>query len=58
MRSVRAHIERALAEDPEAAVVVVADKNSATGVVVQAMDQCRLAGAKSVSLAAGREAAP
>jgi len=58
VRSVRAHVERALAEDPEAAVVVVADRNSATGVVVQAMDQCRLAGAKNVSLAASREAAP
>jgi biopolymer transport protein ExbD len=58
VRSVRAHVERALAEDPEAAVVVVADRNSLTGVVVQAMDQARLAGATSVSLAAGREAAP
>lgn len=58
VRSVRAHVERALAEDPEAAVVVVADKDSATGVVVQAMDQCRLAGAKSVSLAASREGGP
>ncbi len=55
VRSVRGLIERALAEDPEAGVVVVADKNSSTGVVVQAMDQCRLAGAKSVSLAASRQ---
>jgi len=55
VRSVRGLIERALAEDPEAGVVVVADKNSSTGVVVRAMDQCRLAGARSVSLAAGRE---
>jgi biopolymer transport protein ExbD len=55
VRSVRAHIERALAEDPESGVVVVADKNSSTGVVVQAMDQCRLAGAAQVSLAARRE---
>ena len=55
VRSVRAHLERALAEDPESGVVVVADKNSNTGVVVQAMDQCRLAGAQTVSLAAKRE---
>jgi len=55
VRSVRGHIERALAEDPEAGVVIVADKDSNTGVVVQAMDQCRLAGAKNVSLAAKRE---
>ncbi len=55
VRSVRGHIERALAEDPEAGVVVVADKNSVTGVVVEAMDQCRLAGAQNVSLAANRQ---
>ncbi len=55
VRSVRAHVERALAEDPESGVVVVADKKSNTGVVVQAMDQCRLAGAQTVSLAAKRE---
>jgi biopolymer transport protein ExbD len=58
VRSVRAHVERALAEDPESAVVVVADQGSRTGVVVQAMDQCRLAGARQVSLAASREAGP
>jgi len=33
-------------------VIVVADKHSETGVVVRVMDQCRLAGAKRVSLAA------
>jgi biopolymer transport protein ExbD len=55
VRSVRALIERALAEDPESGVVIVADKESNTGTVVQAMDQCRLAGAKNVSLAAKRE---
>ncbi|OEU81377.1 MAG: biopolymer transporter ExbD [Desulfobacterales bacterium C00003060] len=56
VRSVRAHIERCLAENLEAAVVIVADKNSHTGVVIQVMDQCRLAGAKNVSIAASRPA--
>jgi len=55
-RSVRGLVERALVEDPEAGVVIVADKGSETGQVVKVMDQCRLAGAKSVSLAARREA--
>jgi len=55
VRSVRALVERALAEDPESGVVIVADKDSNTGTVVQAMDQCRLAGAMNVSLAAKRE---
>jgi len=56
VRSVRAHVARALAENPESAVVVVADRASQTGVVIQVMDQCRLAGVKNVSLAAQREA--
>jgi biopolymer transport protein ExbD len=55
VRSIRPLIERALAEDPESAVVIVADKASETGDVVAVMDQCRLAGAKDVSLAANRE---
>jgi biopolymer transport protein ExbD len=55
VRGIRPLIERALAEDPESGVVVVADKRSETGDVVKVMDQCRLAGAKNVSLAAKRE---
>jgi len=55
IRSVRALVERALAEEPGSGVVVVADKRSMTGAVVKVMDQCRLAGAKDVSLAAKRE---
>ena len=56
VRSVRGLVERALAEDPEGGVVVVADKASETGAVVAVMDQCRLAGARNVSLAAKQEA--
>jgi biopolymer transport protein ExbD len=52
VRSVRAHIERCLAENPEAAVVIVADKQSITDMVIRVMDQCRLAGARNVSIAA------
>ena len=55
VRSVRGLVERALAEDPEGGVVIVADKTSETGVVVAVMDQARLAGAGNVSLAARRE---
>ena len=54
VRSVRGLVERALAEDPDSGIVVVADRSSETGVVIQVMDQCRLAGAKNVSLAAER----
>jgi biopolymer transport protein ExbD len=51
-RAVRANVERALAENPEGSVVVVADKASVTGVAILVMDSCRLAGAANVSLAA------
>ena len=52
VRAVRANVERALAENPEGAVVVVADKSSSTGIAIQVMDGCRMAGATNVSLAA------
>jgi biopolymer transport protein ExbD len=45
-------VERALAENPEGTVVVVADKASSTGTAIMVMDGCRMAGAKNVSLAA------
>lgn len=56
IRSVRAHIERSLAENPEGAVVIVADQKSDTGVIVRIMDQCRLAGAQRISIAASKPA--
>ena len=55
IRSLRSHITRALAENPEGSVVIVADKVSYTGKVIQVMDQCRLAGAKRVSIAATKK---
>ncbi|MEA2060524.1 MAG: biopolymer transporter ExbD [Thermodesulfobacteriota bacterium] len=53
-RAVRINVERALAENPEGSVVIVADKESSTGRVIQVMDECKLAGASNVSLAASR----
>ena len=55
IRSLRSHITRALSENPEGSVVIVADKISYTGKVIQVMDQCRLAGAKRVSIAATKD---
>jgi len=54
-RSVRGLVERALAEDRDAGVLVIADQDSRTGDTVLVMDQCRLAGASNVALAAGRD---
>ncbi len=52
VRAVRANVERALAESPDGAVVVVADSESNTGTAIRVMDGCRMAGAENVSLAA------
>jgi len=55
IRSVRANVEKLLSENPEAGVIVVADKQSKTGGGVNVIDQCRLAGAQGVSVAAKLE---
>ncbi len=52
IRTVRSNVERAAAENPEGGIVVVADKASNTGTAIQVMDQCRLSGARNVSIAA------
>lgn len=52
IRAVRASIERLHAENPEGAVVIQADENSRTGLLVQVIDQARLAGVSDVSVAA------
>ncbi|MCK5099125.1 MAG: biopolymer transporter ExbD [Desulfobacteraceae bacterium] len=52
IRAIRANVERALAENPEGSVVIVADKESLTGIVIRVMDSCKLAGAENVSIAA------
>ena len=53
IRAVRANVERALAENPEGVVIVVADRESRTGIAIKVMDECKLAGAENVSLGAG-----
>lgn len=55
VRAVRANIERLHAENPEGAVIVQADKDSKNGMLVQVIDQIRLAGVNNVSLAATAE---
>jgi biopolymer transport protein ExbD len=52
IRSVRAHVERMRVDQPDGAVVVQADQDARTGLVVQVMDQARLAGVRDVALAA------
>ena len=54
VRAVRANIESGLAVQPEAAVVVIADRLADAGLLVRVVDQARVAGAAQVSLAAAR----
>ncbi len=55
VRAVRANVERLHAENPEGGVVIQADEKAPTGIVVRVLDQSRLAGVESVSIAASRE---
>lgn len=50
--SVRGHVERLHAENPEGAVVILADDDSRTGLVIEVLDQARLAGVENVAVAA------
>ena len=52
LRAVRANVERLKAENPEGSVIIQADKASQTGLLVEAMDQIRLAGVQEISIAA------
>jgi len=52
LRAIRQNIIRLKAENPEGSVIIQADKASQTGLLVEAMDQIRLAGVLEISIAA------
>lgn len=52
IREVRGAIERLHIERPEDTVVIIADKDSQTGVLTKVMDQVKLGGVGEVSIAA------
>lgn len=52
IRLLRAAIEAKLREHPKASVVIEADRDARAGLVVEAMDQARLAGAEDVAVSA------
>ena len=54
LNGVRGLIFRLLKEE-QRPVIIIADENSRTGIVVDVIDECKLAGAKNVSIAAQRE---
>ncbi len=52
VRALRANIERLHAENPQGTVIIQADEESKNKLLVQVMDAARLAGVKSVAIAA------
>lgn len=52
IRAVRATVERLRVDQPDSSVVVQADQEARSGLVIQVMDQVRLAGVADVALAA------
>lgn len=55
VRSVRANIQRLKAKLPLSSVIIQSDKDASTGTLVKVMDQIRLAGVESISIAASLE---
>ena len=54
IRSVRLRMKRFIVETPGGSVLIVADKQSHTGIVIKALDECRLAGVQNISVSARR----
>lgn len=52
LRAVRSRVEKMHAENPEASAVIIADRGSRTGDLVEVMDQIKSAGVSSISIAA------
>ena len=52
LRDVRTQMERLHIERPDDTVVIIADKASNAGIVAQVMDEVRLAGITTISIAA------
>jgi biopolymer transport protein ExbD len=52
IRAVRANVQRIKAQHPKMTVIIQADKDARAGLMVEAMDQVRLAGVKDVAISA------
>jgi biopolymer transport protein ExbD len=55
IHQVRPEVERAKAENPESAVVLIADRGARTGMLVEVMDQVQAAGINRISVSAEPE---
>lgn len=52
VRSIRGYMNRFLAETPEGSVVITADKECRSGLLIKVLDACRESGATNLSVAA------
>jgi len=52
IRSLRSRMKRFAAETPGGTVLIAADRQSQTGLVINILDQCRMAGIDNISVAA------
>jgi biopolymer transport protein ExbD len=52
LAQVRQMVEQARNESPESTVVIIADESAATGILIDLMDQIRMAGITNISVAA------
>ncbi len=55
-RSVRAIVARLHADNPEGSVIIQSDEEATTGILVEVMDQVRLAGVEAIAIAAEQKA--
>jgi biopolymer transport protein ExbD len=55
LRALRSILQQMVAEKPERAAIIVADRDAPSGKVVDVLDQCNLARVKKVSIAANKE---
>jgi biopolymer transport protein ExbD len=54
VRAVRANVERLKALTPEAAVVIIADNDAKTGIIMGVVDQVRLGGVQNITFTTSR----
>ncbi len=52
LTQVRGMVESAKAQNPESTVIIIADKEASTGMLIDLMDQVRLGGVTNISVAA------
>lgn len=52
IQNIKGRMDSFLAEVPGGSVVITADKSCPTGITIQVLDSCRLAGVKNLSVAA------